>query len=658
MPLESASDSVVGRPCLDDLATSLDVDKANITSTVSTESSQPSASEAGVPCINTPLSSASDSCSISTPAKCYDKSSGASEGGSPTGQKIAAAFDSSDSGDPVSTDVSPDNASCEHKANEIAGAVDTLNGPELEECHPTAAPDGNPVSSAESACQPNTQDTTLVSFDAHTNSHAITGADGKADDDSDSFGLSLLYMVLIFMHFICPAISQDETINFTSSNVTEINSMAVENRSKSFPSADQRIIQGVCCIVVIAFIIELMYISFFARRRSIFFHWHAFILGVVIRACKNVCSCIKCVIKRHSDQQDEVALPLTSATDIQNDATNSAMHLEPTLNETAPPHEIENERFSSSVETLPSIVSEDVTLSSQYTRQSVESGYHSMTPGPHSCVALLSGKDGRVPINREPLHSRLYQQGSQVQSQSTKLDSIDVSEPVCSPWPIGKKRRVDCSNGVKCTEAENCDPGGEFVSTGFRKKEPCTAASRWGVEEEATQPGERSSELAGLAQQRREQTIQLLPPVVVPDDVVPNLEPSPVQTIAVAINPNVPMLALNAAVNEVEHDAPDLPEDVRNVTPIMLESSFIDPEQGLRPHVGLADEEVDMLQLRAPLYAIPCAAQHSTGNSAPVFPPLPAMPLGNTELQPVFPPLPVLPSTSTPMAIIPVTHVP
>ena len=649
VPLESASDSVVERPCLDDLATSLDVDTANDTSTESTESSQPSASEAGVPCIDAPLSSAYDSCSESTPAKHHDELSGAGEGGSPTGQKMAAAFHSSDSGDsvPIDHDINPDDAPCEHQVTEIADTVDTCAGPESEEHGSTATPDENA-----SACQPDGQGTTSVSFDGHTNSHAITGADGKADDDSNSFenavssstnGLSFLYMVLILVHFICPAISQGETVNFTSSNGTEIDSMAVDNGSESFPPADQSTSQGVCCIVAIGFIVELVCIFFFACRRSIIFRWymHVFLLGVVIRACKKVCSCIKCVIKHYSDQQVEVVLPLTSAADIQNSGTNLVMHLEPTSNETTPLHQIENEHSSSSVETLSSIVSEDMTLSNQYTRQSVESGYHSTPPAPRSRVALLSRKDGRVPIDRE-------------------LTSIDVLEGVCSPRLIDKKRRVDCSNDVKCTEAENCDPGGEFVSIGFRKKEPRTAATRWGVEEEATQLGEHSSELAGagLTQQRREQTIQILPPVVVQNGIVPNFEPSPARTVAVAIDPSVPVLAFNAAVDEVEHDAPDPPKDVRNVTPVTRESSFIDLEQGLRPHVGLADEEVDMFQLRAPLDATPPAAQRNTGNSAPVYPPLPSVPLGNAELQPAFPPLPALPSTSTPMVVTPITHVP
>lgn len=313
VPLESVSDNV---PDLDDSATSLDVNKANVTSTVLIESSPPSgegASVAGVPCINAPLGSASDSCSVlSTPAKCYDELSGAGEGGSPTGQKIAAAFDSSSSysGDPVPTDhdVNPDNAACEHiKAIEM---VDTHIGPESEECRPSAVPDGIVISGAELAYQRDGLDAALVSSDDCTNSPAIIGADEKADDD---------------------------------------------------------------------------------------------------------------------------ALP---------------------------------------------------------------------------------------------------------------------------------------------------------------------------------------------------------------------------------IDPNVLVLALNAAVEEVEHDAPEPPESVPNVTPITLESSFIDFEQELWLHVGLADAEIDIFQVQAPLDAIPFAAQRDGGNSAPVFPPLPAIPLGDAQLQPVFPPLPALPSTSTPMVIIPVTHAP
>jgi hypothetical protein len=664
VPLESVSDSdsVVGRPSLDDSATSLDAKKANITSTVSTESSQPSggASEADVPCVDTPLSSVSDSCSVNTPAECHDELSDASEGGSPTGQEIAVTFDSSDS---LPTDVNPDDDPSEHKATEIADTVDTCTGPESEECRPTAVPDGIAMGGAELACQPDGQSTTLVPVDDHTNSPAIKEADGKADDDSgssnsvtnavsSSSGLSPLFIMLIFMQFIYPVICQDEAVNFTSSNVTEVDSMAVENGNESLPSAGQSTVQGVYLIVAIGFAIELVCMSLFAHRHLIFFHWYAFILGVVVRACKNVRSCIKCVVKRRSDQ----VLPLTSATDIQNNDTNSEMRLVPPLNETAPPHEIETERSSSSVETLSGSVSEDMTLNGIHTQQSIESGYHSMTPAPHSRVALPSGKDGR--IDREPLHSRLNQQGSRVQFQSTALDSIDISEPVCSPPPIGKKQRVDCSNNVECTEAENCDPGGEFVLIGFRKKESRTATSRWGEVQEVTQQNERSSELAGLKQQRRERTIQMLPPVVITNNVVPTLEPSPIQTVAVPIDPNVSVLALNATVDDVAHDAPEPPEDVLNVTPVTLESSFIDLEQGVRPHVGLADAEVDMFQLRPPLYVAPHAAQRDTADSAPLYPPLPDIPLGNAQLQPVFPPLPALPSTSTPMVIIPVIHVP
>ena len=69
---ESESDSVVGST--DDPATSSNATKTNVTSTESiVVSSQPSegASEADAPCVDTPLGSASDSCSINTPAKCH-----------------------------------------------------------------------------------------------------------------------------------------------------------------------------------------------------------------------------------------------------------------------------------------------------------------------------------------------------------------------------------------------------------------------------------------------------------------------------------------------------------------------------------------------------------------------------------------------------------
>ena len=86
--------------------------------------------------------------------------------------------------------------------------------------------------------------------------------------------------------------------------------------------------------------------------------------------------------------------------------------------------------------------------------------------------------------------------------------------------------------------------------------------------------------------------------MVIPNLVVlpqVNVEPSPVLIVALPIDPAVQVLAFNAAVEEIEHEAPELLEDVSNVIPITLESSL---EQGLRPHVGLADTEVDMLQLQ------------------------------------------------------------
>ena len=223
------------------------------------------------------------------------------------------------------------------------------------------------------------------------------------------------------------------------------------------------------------------------------------------------------------------------------------------------------------------------------------------------------------------------------------------------------KKQVDKSIKVKYTEAENCDPGGEFISISFHRKELRTTTSRWGVEQEATQPSEHSSEFAGLTQQHRERIVQVLPPVVIPNLVIlpqVNVEPSPVLTVTLPIDPAVQVLAFNAAVEEIEHEAPEPLEDVPNVIPITLESSFVDLEQGLRPHIGLADAEVDMLQLQPPPFARSYAAQGNAADSAPVYPPLPGIPFANAELQPVFPPLPALPSTSTLMVVIPITYVP
>ena len=121
---------------------------------------------------------------------------------------------------------------------------------------------------------------------------------------------------------------------------------------------------------------------------------------------------------------------------------------------------------------------------------------------PRSHIALPSGNDRLVPIIREPLCSRLNLQSTSFQSEisrSTELDSTDILELVTSR--LTDKKRVDQSINVKCTEAKDCDPGGEFVSIGFRRKELRTTISRWGIEQEPTQPGERSSEFAGLTQQ-------------------------------------------------------------------------------------------------------------------------------------------------------------
>ena len=107
-----------------------------------------------------------------------------------------------------------------------------------------------------------------------------------------------------------------------------------------------------------------------------------------------------------------------------------------------------------------------------------------------------------MPIIREPLCSRLNLQSTSFQSEisrSTELDSTDILELVTSR--LTNKKQVDQSINVKYTEAKDCDPGGEFVSIGFRRKELRTTISRWGIEQEPTQPSERSSEFAGLTQQ-------------------------------------------------------------------------------------------------------------------------------------------------------------
>ena len=691
VPAESESDSVEGRACLDNSATSSNAGKANVTSTESTTASLLLASEAlfrDAPCTDTPHS-ASDECNVNTPDECHKELSDIAEDVSLAEQAVVGSVAPNDScTNTFPPDVKPDDV---HKATETGGTVDAHTEAESEECHHAAGPDGIVT------CQPNGQDTTLVSCGDHTNSSAIMEADGNADYSSGSFTnavpddrtnekstysgeecsdfvssapredanalpsssknkascietsthmrtIDLLFTKLIVMHFMWPALAQDEAANLTSSNVTEIDSMTVENSSEAFPVAGQSTMLGVWWIVAISLIIEflgIVYMHQFARRQSIFFRWYTIIVG--------------CLIKRHSGQQVEAVLPLTSATNIQNNATNSVKQC---LMPPSTPRRA-NERFSSSVEVLSSNVS------GKHTQQSVESGYHSMTPAPCSHIALPSGKDGCVPINREPLRSRLNPQSTSVQSeisQSTELDSTDVLEPV-SFQLTDKKRRVDHSIKIEPTKAENYDPGGEFVSINFHRKERRTTTSRQlqGAEQEVTQPGERSSKLAGLMRQRRERTVQVLPPVVIPYIEVPpqiNVEPSPVLTIALPINSDRQVLAFNAVVEETEHEAPDLPVDVSNLAPITLESSFVNLEQGLRPHIGLADAEVGMFQLQPPPFARPYAAQGDAADCAPVYPPLPGVPFANAELQPVFPPLPALPSMSTPMVVIPITYVP
>ena len=449
------------------------------------------------------------------------------------------------------------------------------------------------------------------------------------------------------------------------SNVTEIVTMMLGNDSESFSATDQSEMLTVYWIVAISFIMGLLGIVYLLFcHQSIFF-----ILGLVVKACKNACNCVWRVVwllfeytGRRSGQRVEVVPPLTSATYVLNNVTNS---VKPPSNEATPPRV--NEHSSSSFEALSSKVSENLTSNSKHllVQQSTDSGYHSMPPMPHSPIALLSGKDRRVCVNGEPLHPRFDQQSTRVQydisSQTTELESVNVLEPVSSPQPTGKKGRTDDSNAkVECTNAENCDPG-ESDSVSYHRRSPQTDASGGEVQQETTQPSERSSVFAGLTHRCREQTIQILPPIMIQNFVVPpqeNVEPSPVQTIALPIGPASDVLAFNATVEETEHVAPDLPEDVPNVTPITLESLFINLERGLQLHVDLADAEVDMFQLQPPPFAQPYASQGDAADSAPVYPPLPGVPFANAELQPVFPPLPALPSTSTPTVVILITYVP
>ena len=123
-----------------------------------------------------------------------------------------------------------------------------------------------------------------------------------------------------------------------------------------------------------------------------------------------------------------------------------------------------------------------------------------------------------------------------------------------------------------------------------------TDVSRGGVQQEETQPSDRTSELASVSYRRRERTIQVLPPRVLTLEIPrANAGPSPIQTVALCIDPASPLLTFNAAVEEAEHSAPPDPtEDVLDCTPIVLEHSLLDSERGLLLSAGLADAEVHM----------------------------------------------------------------
>ena len=701
------------RACVDDSATALNAEKATVAPTESTTApSQPSGGTfeailCDTPCVNAPLDPASEGY---TPEECHSE---LADSCSLAVQDILAVADSVISSDSFTaippTDIKPDD---DHQAAKI---VDSHNGSESS-AYGCPAEEAM-LASVELAYQSDKQDTTLQSRKSSiVDSPAITETDRKLDDNSSridfpknmvpnvissemttevstyceadclSFAqhkdikasssdvvpssgnykascvetfskrtvdvpLLACIWTLIIMQLIQPVFTQAEATNTTSSNVTEINLMTEGNGNKSFPVTGQVNTLAVYWIIAIGIAMEFMGVIYlFAHRQQIFTSWYMVFLGMVVRACK--CACwyvwhvIQMYIEYHGGQQEPL-LPLTSAMDVQTSTTNSAKCLVPPSNENTPPQVID--QSLSSFEALScDWVSESVTSNNEHLQQSIESGYHSMAPAPLSPVALPSGKDGRV---HKPLRPRFDQQSTDVSSQTTEL-----LEQGSSPTPSDNNQRMDHSDTkVECAEAENCNQG-EFVSIGFHRKKPHMAVSSGEVQQEETQPGEGRSEFAGPTQCCRERNIQQLPPQVITVPPEANVELSPVQTVALPIDPTVQILAFNAAVDEAERESLDPPEDVPNCTPITLENSFFNPEQGLRLNVGLADAEVHMYQLQALPFTPPHAAIDDAADSAPVYPPLPGIPPANAELQPVFPPLPAMPSTSTPMVVIPATY--
>ena len=617
-----------------DSVTSLD---ASVTSSESTVSSQANecASEAvlcDATCTNTSLDSVSDGCNINISGECHDKSSDISQDKSLSEQETAAAIDltiANDSfADTVSDVVPNEKSTC--SGADSSGFVSNEKTTELITFSKVGCPSSTPSEAAK------------------TDVSDIVPLPGKYEAPS------FLHM-LIALCLIRPVSSLNGATNLaiSISNVTEIVSVMLGNGSESYSAPDRSEMLAVYWTIAISFAIGIVHLVVCCQP---IFNWYTFILRLGVRTCTSACSYVWHVlcllfkrIKYRSSQQVELVLPLTSAPtkDVQNSATNLAKHFIPPSKETMPPRAIEH------------------SSNSKHLQQSIESGYHSMPPTPLSSVALPSGKDGHVCVNRKPVfntHSVSIKIQSEVSSLTTEPGSIDVLEPVFSPPPTNNKQRADhSSTKVECTKAENCDPG-EFVTVGgFRRSFPRTAISRREVQQEDTQPGEGRSEFAGLTQHRQERTIQVVPPVVIANLIVPtqaNVEPSPVHTVALPIDPAVQVLAFNAAVDEAEHDAPDPPEDVPNHTPITLENSYFSPEQGIRLNIGLADAEVHIFQLKALPFTRPHAAVDDTADSTHVYPPLPGIPFANAELQPVFPPLPAAPSTSTPMVITPVTYFP
>ena len=672
------------------------------------------------PCTDPPIDTKSEGCDVhvNTPGECQNESTDVYDGGSLTEQNPVAVVNlmvSSDSSIdiPLTTDAKSEDGPYQHEAAEIKSEERSCTADPDEMVTVGTKPAYQP--------DDDRRDTTLISYNVNSITETVSKADddgasinspvntGMPDDKSTdnvtdvaecppsvcdtakanssstmlssdkyeafyikisqiswsystkrTLSLPLLLSLLIYICFIQPASSQKEPANFTISNVTEIlSSMMWWNESESFPIDDQSEKLHIYWTIVIGVAVELLCIAILCRPMLL--EKYNFIIAFLKKAHRNACSfawyvlrLLEC-IKHRNGQQVETMLSPTSATVVHD----SAQHLVVPSEETTPTRATEH--HSSSAEPVSYKVSETSTPpNSNRLQQSVDSGYQSQTPIPDSCVVLLSGNDGRVHGNGESLLPRSDLQSASVQSselssQTTEPDSVDVLTQV-SPPDNRNQRAYHGNSAVECTRAENCNPG-ELVSVGFRMMMFRTDVSRGGVQQEETQPGNRTSELAGVSYRHRERMVQVLPPRVLTLDIPQaNAGPSPIQTVAVRIDP---VLAFNATVEESEHSAPPDPaENVPDYTPIVLEHSLLNSEQGLLLSAGLADAEVHMFQLQDLPYARAYPALGGMTDSVPVYPPLPSVPSANAELQPVWPPLPVTPSTSTPMVVIPVTYVP